>query len=88
MPDSIDKQDDAVISVLEYLMKHEYGYMADLEQHCDTNIITGLKILGFLHTGYTHKAETYAITPMGKQYYNIMKMPHKSLFAKIFQRKR
>ena len=84
----IDKQDDEVISALEHLMNHKYGYMSDLEQHIDKRILTSFNTLGFLHIGYTRDAETYSITRQGLRYYNLVKTPHKSLFARLFQRKR
>lgn len=81
------QQDKDRLTVLEYLYKNKHGYINELDKLIQPNIISELLAIGFLKTGWTKDAETWAITPFGKQYYNVVK-PHTSLFAKIFQRKR
>ena len=83
---TIEQLDNEIISVLEYLTTHKYGYMRDLEKLGKNDIIDGLKVLGMVKTGYTRDGETYAITRQGIAYYNIVRPDKKSLFAKIFHR--
>ena len=80
----MEQLDQEIISVLEYLTTHKYGYMRDLEKLGKADIVAGLKVLGMVKTGFTHDGETYAITSLGMRYYNLIKPGQKSIFARIF----
>ena len=53
---------------LEIVYKEERGTINDLKESITTEMVKKLISVGFIICGYTHKAKTWRISLLGKEY--------------------
>ncbi|MBO7643106.1 MAG: hypothetical protein J6S74_03180 [Alphaproteobacteria bacterium] len=64
----ITQHEQDIITVLEHIKKHPYGYMGALNNLKKPRVIEELKMIGVLRNGHAQGGQTYALTPFGRSY--------------------
>lgn len=80
------QHDKDIEFVLWYAYKNRYGFFDDLDKLNKPDIVAELCVVGFIKTGFARNGKTYAITPLGMRYYNVIKSPRKTLFYRLFHK--
>ena len=80
------KRDIGMEYVLQYIMTHRYGYMQDLDELGQPDVVSKMACVGIIKTGFAPKGKTYAITPFGIRYYNAMTSRKRSIIYRLFNR--
>ena len=61
------------LQALETINRLDHGYLDELRSRIGESLVNEFISLGFIHTGYTLKEDTWGINPLGKRYYEIVK---------------
>jgi len=61
------------LEALKYINEEKHGYMEDLRSHLGDSMVNEFLVLGFIHSGYTLKEETWGLNPLGEKYYNVVR---------------
>lgn len=61
------------LQALETINRLNHGYLDELRSRIGESLLNEFISLGFIHTGYTLKEETWEINTLGKRYYEIVK---------------
>lgn len=61
------------LQALETINRLDHGYLDELRLRIGEPLVNEFISLGFIHTGYTLKEETWGINTLGKRYYEIVK---------------
>ena len=83
---NIEQHDKDIESVLKYIYDKRHGYMNDLNKLNRPDIIQDLLHVGMLSTGYAAGGKTFAITQLGAQYYETIKLYRRPFLRRLFRK--
>ena len=61
------------LEALKYINEEKNGYLEDLRSRLGDSLVNEFLVLGFIHSGYTLKEETWGLNPLGERYYKMVK---------------
>ena len=71
--DGVSCADSYRMEALKYINEEKHGYLEDLRSRLGESLVNEFLVLGFIHSGYTLKKETWGLNPLGEKYYNVVR---------------